>query len=235
LAPLLTIGGAAGALLGALILTLFPDSGISIPMAALVGMSSMFAGASRAYLTSITFALESTGQFHALLPLLGACTAAYIVSFFLMENTIMTEKIARRGVVTPDSYEPDILGKLKVAHVIKDTATILDPGQTIREVRNWLKKSKIQDKYFISADKKGNYLGIVTLQDINQHDLETESLLNAITHTGTHAIDKTDSLRKAVELLSKGTVEVLPVIMDHQVIGLLSHKDIIDTYKSHQD
>jgi H+/Cl- antiporter ClcA len=235
LAPLLTIGGAAGALLGALILTLFPDSGITIPMTALVGMSSMFAGASRAYLTSITFALESTGQFHALLPLLGACTAAYIVSFFLMENTIMTEKIARRGVVTPDSYEPDILGKLTVAHVIKDTATILDPGQTIREVRNWLKTNKIQDKYFISADKKGNYLGIVTLQDINQHDLETESLLNAIIHTGTHAVDKTDSLRKAVELLSKGTVEVLPVIMDHQVIGLLSHKDIIDTYKSHQD
>jgi CIC family chloride channel protein len=235
LAPLLTIGGAAGALLGALILTLFPDSGISIPMTALVGMSSMFAGASRAYLTSITFALESTGQFHALLPLLGACTAAYIVSFFLMENTIMTEKIARRGILTPDSYEPDILGKLTVAQVIKDTATILAPGQTIREVRDWLKANKIQDKYFIAADKKGNYLGIVTLQDINRHDIETESLLNAIVHTGTQSVDKTDSLRKAVELLSKGTVEVLPVIMDHQVIGLLSHQDIIDTYKSHQD
>lgn len=235
LAPLLTIGGAAGALLGALILTWFPDSGITIPMTALVGMSSMFAGASRAYLTSITFALESTGEFHALLPLLGACTAAYIVSFFLMENTIMTEKIARRGVLTPDSYEPDILGKLTVAQVIKGTATILDPGQTIREVRNWLKTNKIQDKYFISADKKGNYLGIVTLQDINRHDIETESLLNAIISTGTHAVDKTDSLRQAVEQLSKGTVEVLPVIMDHQVIGLLSHQDIIDTYKSHQD
>jgi H+/Cl- antiporter ClcA len=235
LAPLLTIGGAAGALTGALILTLFPDSGITIPMTALIGMSSMFAGASRAYLTSITFALESTGQFHALLPLLGACTAAYIVSFFLMENTIMTEKIARRGVLTPDSYEPDILGKLTVAQVIKDTATILDPGQTIREVRDWLKTNKIQDKYFITADKKGNYLGIVTLQDINRHDIESESWLNAIIHTGTHAVDKTDSLRKAVELLSKGTLEVLPVIMDHQVIGLLSHQDIIDTYKSHQD
>ena len=147
----------------------------------------------------------------------------------------MTEKIARRGVLTPDSYEPDILGKLTVAQVIKDTATVLDPGQTIREVRNWLKANKIQDKYFISADKKGNYLGIVTLQDINQHDIETELLLNAITHTGIHAVEKTDSLRKAVGLLSKGTVEVLPVIMDHQVIGLLSHQDIIDTYRSHQD
>jgi CIC family chloride channel protein len=72
-------------------------------------MSAMFAGASRAYMTSITFALEATLQSHALLPLLGACTASYLVSFFLMENTIMTEKIARRGVYTPDTFEADPL------------------------------------------------------------------------------------------------------------------------------
>jgi CIC family chloride channel protein len=235
LAPLLTIGGAAGALLGALILTLFPDCGVTIPMTALVGMSSMFAGASRAYLTSITFALEATGQFHALLPLLGACTAAYIISFFLMENTIMTEKIARRGVVTPDSYEPDVLGKLTVAQVIKEMAIILDPEQTIREIRTWLKTNKIQDKYFISADKKGNYLGIVTQHDINRHDIEPEALLKTIIQKGMLSVAQTDSLRKAVELISAGTVEVLPVITDHRVIGLLSHQDIIDSYKSHHD
>lgn len=118
LAPLLTIGGAAGAIIGTLILVFFPDSGISIPMAALIGMSSMFAGASRAYLTSITFALEATMQSHALLPLLGACTASYLVSFFFMENTIMTEKIARRGVFTPDSYEPDVLKRITIAQVL---------------------------------------------------------------------------------------------------------------------
>lgn len=118
LAPLLTIGGAAGAIFGSLTLLFFPDSGISIPMAALIGMSSMFAGASRAYLTSITFALEATMQSHALLPLLGACTASYLVSFFFMENTIMTEKIARRGVYTPDAYEPDLLKSITVAQVL---------------------------------------------------------------------------------------------------------------------
>lgn len=118
LAPLLTIGGAAGAILGTLIMMFFPNSGISIPMASLIGMSAMFAGASRAYLTSIIFALESTMQSQALLPLLGACTASYLVSFFFMENTIMTEKIARRGIYTPDAYEPDILRRIVVAQVL---------------------------------------------------------------------------------------------------------------------
>jgi len=118
LAPLLTIGGAAGAIFGTAILALFPDSEISMPMAALVGMSAMFAGASRAYLTSITFALEATMQSHALLPLLGACTASYLISFFFMENTIMTEKIARRGIYTPDAYEPDVLRRMTVGDVL---------------------------------------------------------------------------------------------------------------------
>ncbi len=109
LAPLLTIGGACGALMGTALLYYFPNSGITVHMAALVGMSAMFAGASRALLTSIIFAMESTGQSTAILPLLGACIASYIISYFLLENTIMTEKIARRGVATPSSFEPDIL------------------------------------------------------------------------------------------------------------------------------
>src|SRR5690606_18485678 len=62
LAPLLTIGGAAGALLGMGVLHWFPSTGVTVPLAALVGMSAMFAGSSRAFLTSIVFALETTGQ-----------------------------------------------------------------------------------------------------------------------------------------------------------------------------
>jgi predicted transcriptional regulator len=49
-------------------------------------MSEMFAGASRALLISILFAIETTGQSNALLPLLAACIVSYFVSLFLMEN-----------------------------------------------------------------------------------------------------------------------------------------------------
>ncbi len=135
LAPLLTIGGATGAIFGTLLLLLFPNCGINIPMAALIGMSSMFAGASRAYLTSIAFALEATMQSHALLPLLGACTAAYLVSFFLMENTIMTEKISRRGIFTPDAYEPDVLRGITVSQVLGKGGEIINQEQSLEELR----------------------------------------------------------------------------------------------------
>jgi len=237
LAPLLTIGGAGGAILGSVILSLFPNSGISIPMAALVGMSAMFAGASRAYLTSITFALEATMQSHALLPLLGACTASYIVSFFLMENTIMTEKIARRGIFTPDSFEADVLGKLTVGQVISEDGLVLSSENTVKEVRDWLKVNNGQANYFVMVNTDGAYIGTVNRTDIFRHGLDPVSLLGDIVKDGHVYVRSTDSLRKAVELLAKQTAEVLPVIASdsNKVIGVLSYRDILSTYKEQME
>ncbi|MDP9048323.1 MAG: chloride channel protein [Bacteroidota bacterium] len=235
LAPLLTIGGAGGALLGAGIIYAFPNAGINIPMAALIGMSAMFAGASRAYLTSITFALESTGQFHALLPLLGACTASYMVSFFLMENTIMTEKIARRGVVTPDSYEPDVLRKLTAAQAVRDEGIILDAGNTIRETRDWVKKNRIPGKHFIVAQLDGSYLGTVSLSDLTRHDIDPDANLLTITHSSDVTIKSDEDLHIAIKRMSEQLTGVSPVVQENKVIGLLSFEDIINAYKSHSD
>jgi H+/Cl- antiporter ClcA len=119
LAPLFTIGGALGALTGTALLFLFPSLGINIATTALIGMAAMFAGASRALLTSIIFAFETTGQPNGLLPLVAACVAAYFVSFFLMKGSIMTEKIRRRGISTPDSYHPDLLTHAHVKDLVQ--------------------------------------------------------------------------------------------------------------------
>ena len=236
LAPLLTIGGAGGALSGMLILYLYPGSGISIPMAALAGMSAMFAGASRAYLTSITFALEATGQPYALLPLLGACTASYMVSFFLMENTIMTEKIARRGVFTPDSYEPDLLSNMTVGEVIDKTFIVLNPLNTIKEVRNWLAlNNKNQNNYYVITNEKGIFSGIVKLTDIYKHNIDPLSLLGSIVHAYHFSIYGNDNLRDAVEKMSNEAVEELLVVDGRNLIGILFYKDVINAYKQYHD
>jgi CIC family chloride channel protein len=104
LAPIFTIGGGAGAALGSAFAWLFPAAGVDVKVAALVGMAATFAGASRALLASIIFAFETTRQPAGLLPLLGGCTVAYLVSALLMRNTIMTERLARRGHHVPTEY-----------------------------------------------------------------------------------------------------------------------------------
>ncbi len=233
LAPLLTIGGAGGAALGSMILYFFPNSGVNIPMAALIGMSSMFAGASRAYLTSITFALEATMQSHALLPLLGACTSSYLVSFFLMENTIMTEKIARRGIATPDSYKADPLDKMAVSEVLIEDGVILNAANTIKEVRDLLSIKPTPANYFIAVNKTGSYQGIVELANIYNPAIDPESTLGNIVELTSFYIKDTDTLRKAAKSMAENNIEAIPVISSKQnkVIGVLGFKDVLAGYK----
>jgi CIC family chloride channel protein len=234
LAPLLTIGGATGAILAAVILMFFPNAGITIPMAALLGMSSMFAGASRAYLTSITFALESTMQSNALLPLLGACTASYLVSFFLMENTIMTEKIARRGVATPVSFEPDVLSKLSLAEVMNKDAIILSAEGLIGEIKERLLANKPGVNDFIVVDNKGTFMGTVKLADIYNNEQGNKLTLGTIINSPELVINSETTLRHAVELMAKCKVDLVPVLSaDNKIIGTLSYKEIIAAYGSH--
>lgn len=236
LAPLLTIGGATGALLGSVIIYWYPASGVTLPLAALVGMAAMFAGASRAFLTSIVFALETTGQSNALLPLLASCTTAYFTSFFIMENTIMTEKIARRGVKTPHSYEPDVLEKLTVEQVLTDSGMIIGEENTIKEVREWYAGEAAENKsnYFIIASKEGTYKGILSSSNLlSNHHPEGNTVVSLVKRNGIH-IKMDDTLKVAVETMAKENVDVLPVISStekNNILGILSYQDIIATYK----
>jgi CIC family chloride channel protein len=104
LAPLLTLGSSMGFVMASLIAKLAPSAGIDPRVAALVGMTAMFAGASRALLASIAFALEATHQIDAAVPVVAGVTLAYFVSCMLMKTTIMSEKLARRGVHVPHEY-----------------------------------------------------------------------------------------------------------------------------------
>lgn len=234
LAPLLTIGGATGALLGSLLINIFPSSGVTIPLAALVGMSAMFAGASRAFLTSIIFALETTSQSNALLPLLATCGASYIVSFFLMENTIMTEKIARRGIKTPDSYEPDILEKITVGDVMEKNGIILSDDNSIQEVLDWLQTDPIQNSnYYIISNAIGEYKGIVSSSTLFSKHHKPETLIGSLIKRKHISINIDNSLRKAIEKMASENIDVLPVLSkeNEHVLGILSYKNIISSYK----
>jgi CIC family chloride channel protein len=236
LAPLLTIGGAVGVLLGMAIKFIFPESGIFIPLAALVGMAAMFAGSSRALLTSIVFALESTGQSNALLPLLGGCLAAYVVSFFLMENTIMTEKIARRGVKTPYSYEPDLLGELMVKQVLKSIGMVINEHEIIKNVKEQLSLEKgAQQNYFVIVDNEGEFKGIVSFSTLFDTNISSKNEVETLLKGNYVTINLNDTLLVAAETMAKENSDVLPVVDMEKIVGIVSYRDILSTYKKGVD
>lgn len=232
LAPLFTIGGALGIMLGTVGKLWFPEIGVSIPMAALVGMASMFAGSSRAFLTSIVFAMETTGQESALLPLLATCTTAYIVSYFLMDNTIMTEKIARRGVITPSSYEADILSEIKVKQVVTNEGLAISKDMKVGEARNWFEQeTDLKTSYFIIADDEGKYIGLISSTTLFSAHHDPEVLVGDLVKRRNLFVDPEETLKSAVEKMAKENVDILPVISNEKIEGILSYQDIFSVYK----
>ena len=232
LAPLLTIGGAAGALLGMLCIAFFPGAGVTVTLAALVGMSAMFAGASRALLTSIIFAIETTGQVNALIPLLSGCVASYFISYVTMKNTIMTEKIARRGVVTPHHYDSDILDKIKGGSVLKTSRTVISSATTIGEARAWLADRKEQHNYYIVANDNGEFRGIISASNLFSMHHEEKALIGDLIKRKPFAVSDNDSLKVAVQMMAKENLDELPVIssVDNKLAGVLSYTDILPVY-----
>lgn len=168
LAPLFTIGGALGGLLGAAAAALMPAAGVDIRLAALVGMAAMFSGASRAVLASIVFAFETTHQPLGLLPLLGGCTAAYLISYFGMRHSIMTEKIARRGVRVVSEYEADFLSQVTVAQAASRQVDTLSADEPLVEAREVFENvgDLVRHNGFPVVDGSNSLVGVVTRREI---------------------------------------------------------------------
>ena len=117
LAPLFTIGGGLGSVLGALAIIVLPHAGVDVRIAALVGMAAMFAGASRALLASVIFAFETTRQPIGLLPLLGGCAAAGLFrdcfggpSWLIRRNALLS--LCEEASDTSGDDVPALLAKL---------------------------------------------------------------------------------------------------------------------------
>ncbi len=227
LAPLFTIGGGGGVVIGEALARLFPHFGIDPRICALVGMAAMFAGASRALLASVVFAFETTLQPMGLLPLLGGCTAGYLVSAMLMRNTIMTEKLARRGVRVPAEYAADYLDRVRVAEACSKRVITLRDDQTVDEVHD----ITATHQGFPVVDAAGRLVGVVTRRDFMDRSPDTP--LRELIRRPPSVIFPDMSLRDAADHMVREDVGRLPVVDRHnpsKLVGIITRSDLLKVH-----
>ena len=240
LAPLFTIGGGLGATLGSIILSLFPNSGVDIRIAALVGMAAMFAGSARALLASMIFAFETTMQPHGLLPLLAGCSSAYLVSSLMMRNTIMTEKIARRGVNVPSEYAADFLIQILVKECATKNVVSIKAEDEVSKVRKWLasgEEGTLHHAYPV-IDEYEKLIGIIRRRELENQEISGDKKIMEIVQGPLIAIYEDNSMREAADMMARYKVTRIPIIAhdDHQkLIGLISHDDILTARRIHNE
>jgi CBS domain-containing protein len=236
LAPLFTIGGCLGAAVGVATAAVAPQLGIDVRVAALVGMAAMFAGASRALLTSVVFAFETTLQPLGLLPLLGGCTASYLVSCLLMQNSIMTEKIVRRGIRAPGEYEADLFEQISVRDAASKQVVSLRADQLVGEAQAWIEAGAdgASHQGFPILDDRGILVGVVTRRDLVEPRARPEQKVRDLPTRLPKYVYEDCTLRQAAEHMVRHDIGRLPVVSrtsPAKVTGMLTRSDILAAYE----
>ncbi|MGH8272724.1 MAG: chloride channel protein, partial [Gammaproteobacteria bacterium] len=127
LAPTFMIGAALGAVLGLVFPHVAPGFWALMCLAAVVG------GVMRSPLTGVVFAMELTHQWDALLPLVIASTAAFLLSALVLKRSILTEKVVRMGTHVTREYSVDALEVLLGGEIMPRNFVSFRSGTTLRE------------------------------------------------------------------------------------------------------
>ncbi len=211
-----------------------PSASVDVRVAALVGMAAHFAGASRALLASVVFAFETTRQPMGLLPLLGGCTAAYLISAMLMRNSIMTEKIARRGAREVSDYVADFLEQVRVSEVATAPVVVVHADDTLEKIRAWMVSHAPGSAHqgFPVLDNDERLVGVITRRDVFDGEAPGATARSVVKRRAAVVFDDS-SLRDAADHMDRENVGRFPVVARSQsglVIGMISRSDVISAH-----
>ncbi|MES2254734.1 MAG: chloride channel protein [Pseudomonadota bacterium] len=159
LAPLLILGGA----LGALEAHLMPlgDSGFW----ALIGMTAILGGTMRAPLTSTLFAVELTGNSHLLPQLFVASVASFGFTVLVMRRSILTERIARRGLHLTREYGVDPFDVMRVSDIMARPVDTLSATMSVAEAAKFFAEAERHKSYPV-VEETGRISAMVSRADV---------------------------------------------------------------------
>ena len=169
LAPMFMSSAAMGSAFAIIVDKIWPAANLAPGAFALVAMGAVFGAASRAAFTFIIFAFEITRDYNAILPLMLVTVIADAIAVHYAKNSIMTEKLARRGLHIHTDYEPDVFQSVTVGETMSkefDTVPTTMPVAELAERVTKRDPAVTHHQGVLIVDGNGRLAGIITRADI---------------------------------------------------------------------
>jgi CIC family chloride channel protein len=237
LAPMFMSSAALGGSYAILINRLDPSAQLAPGAFALVAMGAVFGAASRATFTFIIFAFEITRDYNAVLPLmLVSVIADGVAMWFMPSSSIMTEKLARRGMRIHTDYETDVLQQVSVGEMMDSNLPIVSSQMSVAELAE---KISLRDpavskhEGLLILDSDGTLRGIITRSDIlRAFDHDNEGRMSVL-EAGTRDVVVTypdELLHDAAAKMLRRNIGRLPVVErtePSRAVGYLGRQGIM--------
>jgi chloride channel protein, CIC family len=229
LAPLLIMGGA----LGAYVSQWLPAGDASLW--AMVGMAAVMGGTMRAPFTGMVFTLELTHDLNALPAVMIGSIASLAVTVLILRRSILTEKIARRGLHINCEYGVDPLNFLRVGQVMDATPPTVPADLSLVKFSAMLSDGHPELRRrqgTLITDGDGLLAGIITRGDVVRA-LQQKPPATTVLEAGNSnpvVTHPDELLHDAVAKMLARNVGRLPVVdrdQPRRILGYLGRSDIL--------
>ena len=233
LAPILLISSAFGTVIGSALNEALPGPDVALGAFAIVAMAATFGAATQATFTAIVFVFELTRDYDVILPLMLASVLADLVYSAVNEDSLMTEKLRRRGLRIGRHYGIDPFAGAPVAQIMTTVVESLPADATVGDARGRFATGGHGAYPLVSG---GALVGIVARGDILRSTCsDAEPLLDHATRDVV-TVHAEASAQQALRVMVDEHVEHVPVIDAHgALIGICTRTDLLKVRRRQLD
>jgi len=237
LAPMFMSSAAMGGAFALIIDRFWPSANLAAGAFALVAMGAVFGVASRATFAFIIFAFEITRDYNAVLPLmLVSVIADGVAMLWMPRSSIMTEKLARRGLRIHQEYETDILHHVGVSELMDPNPPVIPANMIIAELAQRIAKhdpSVGRHQGLFVVDGENKLQGIITRGDVlralEEEPSGTRTVLDASSRDVVVAYPDETLSEASAKMLSRniGRLPVVDRADSRKIVGYLGRQAIM--------
>lgn len=244
LAPTFMSSAALGGAYALIVNYFFPSAHLAPGAYALVAMGAVFGAASRSTFAFIVFAFEITRDYNSVLPLMLVCVIADLIAIRFLPNSIMTEKLARRGLKTNQDFEANVMRHVRVSEVMFSDVPTISPQMKVSEAADRIASGDpdlARHHALPIVDKNGQLAGMVTQSDLLAM-LELEGgREKTVLEAGTRVLVvcyPDENVFDALTRMLRNDIGRLPVISredSHHLVGYVSRSSVMSAWGRHLD
>ncbi len=234
-APSLSLGVMLGYAFAILANTFFGSSLDPVTFG-LIGMGGVLAGVNSIPLTAIMLVFETTGDYKFILPLMLVSIMSYLVTMYYNKRSVYANELLEQGIDVSKRGEVDLLGRVKVGDLMEKEYQSVDYRMAFRELTDTLLTSAYGS--VVVVDDKGDFLGIITLNDIKQALMSSDLvdlLIAGDIYNEAGTVCEDDKVSSALHAIEKQNLEMIPVSdrpEGRKITGVLTHQRITQAYNS---
>jgi H+/Cl- antiporter ClcA/CBS domain-containing protein len=227
LAPILLISASFGTVLGSALNDVLPGPQVALGAFAIVAMAATFGAATQATFTAIVFVFELTRDYEVILPLMVATVLADLVYSAVVDDSLMTEKLRRRGLHLGRHYGVDPFTNTDVGSIMTTSVVTLDATATVGDARRLFAEAGHSAYPVVDGS---TVVAIVTRGDVlRAEDADGTSPLLDHAAKDVVTVGPTDPAQRALRAMVDERVDHVPVVdPGGRLVGICTRTDLLE-------